>query len=71
MGRKRSKKGTEKHLNSPVQAVCKGTGAKGGWSGGKGPSLSLQKNFNSRKGDKRANRAGQGTVVQARERWQR
>ena len=32
-----------------VQAVCKGTGANGGWSGGKGPSWSVQQYFNSGK----------------------
>ena len=43
-----------------VQAVYKGTGAKGGWNGGKGPSWSVQKHFNSGKGEKGANRAGKG-----------
>ena len=41
-----------------VQAVYKGTGAKGGWNGGKGPSWSVQKYFNSGKGEKGAHRAG-------------
>ena len=30
-----------------VQAVYKGTGGKGAWNGGKGPSWSVQKHFNS------------------------
>ena len=42
------------------QAVYKGTGGKGGWNGGKGPSWSVQKYFNSGKGEKGANRAGKG-----------
>ena len=33
-----------------VQAAHKGTGAKGGWSGGEAPSWSVQKHFNSGKG---------------------
>ena len=43
-----------------VQAVYKGTGAKGGWNGGKGPSSTVQKYFNSGKGEKGANRVGKG-----------
>ena len=43
-----------------VQAMYKGTGAKGGWSGGNGTSWSVQKHFNSGKGEKGANRAGKG-----------
>ena len=43
-----------------VQAVYKGTGAKGGRSGGQGRSPSVQKCFNSGKGEKGANRAGKG-----------
>ena len=42
-----------------VQAVYKGTGAKVGWNGGKGPSWSVQKYFNSGKGAKGASRAGE------------
>ena len=33
---------------------------RGGWNGGKGPSWSVQKSFNSGKGEKGANRAGKG-----------
>ena len=36
-----------------VQAVYKGTGAKGGWNGGKDPSWSVQKYFNSGKDEKK------------------
>ena len=43
-----------------VQAVHKGTGAAGGWSGGAGPNWSVQKYFNSGKGEKGASRAGKG-----------
>ena len=43
-----------------VHAVCKGKGVKGGWSGGKGSSWSVQKYFNSGKSEKGASRAGQG-----------
>ena len=43
-----------------VQAVYKGTGGRGGWSGGKGPSWSAQTYFNSGKGEKGANRAKKG-----------
>ena len=43
-----------------VQAVYKGTGAKGGWSGGKGPSWSMQKYFNSGMVEQGGNRAGKG-----------
>ena len=46
-----------------VQAAYRGTGAKGGWNGGKGPSWSEQKYSNSGKGEKGANRAGKVTVV--------
>ena len=47
-----------------VQAVYKGTGGKGGWNGGKGPSWSVQKYFNSGKGEKRSESCWKGTVVQ-------
>ena len=43
-----------------AQAVYMGTGAKGGWNGGKGPSWSVLKFFNSGKGETGANRAGKG-----------
>ena len=43
-----------------LQAVYKGTGARGGWNGGHCPSWSVQKYFNSGKGEKGANRAGKG-----------
>ena len=43
-----------------VQAVYKGTGAKGGWNGGTGRAWSVQKCFNSGKGGQGANRAGKG-----------
>ena len=43
-----------------VQAVYMGTGGKGGWNGGKGPSWSVQKYFNSGKVEKGTNRAGKG-----------
>ena len=43
-----------------VQGVYKGTGTKGGWSGGTGPSWSVQKYFNGGKGEKGTNRAGKG-----------
>ena len=43
-----------------LQAVYKGTGGKGGRNGEKGPSWSVQKHFHSGKGEKGANRAGQG-----------
>ena len=43
-----------------MQAVYKETGAEGGWNGGKGPDWSVQKHFNSGKGDKGVNRAGKG-----------
>ena len=61
-----------------VQALYKGTG-KGRWNGGKAPSWSVQKYFNSGKGEKRSESCWKGTVVQdlrqerrkrARERWQ-
>ena len=47
---------------SPVKTkhCTRGTGAKGGWNGGKGPSWSEEKYFNSGKGEKGANRAGTG-----------
>ena len=50
MGRKRSKKGTGKTSELAVQAVYKGTGAKGVSGGGKGPSWSVQKNLQQRQG---------------------
>ena len=75
MARKHSKKGTETRLKLAVKAVFKGTGANGGWSGGMGPSWSVEKFFNSGKLEKRANRAGRGqwskTRGKARKRWQR
>ena len=43
-----------------VCGVYKGTLAKGGWSGGMGPSWSVQMYFNSGKGEKGPNRAGEG-----------
>ena len=59
MARKHSKRCAEKTSDLAVQAVYKGTG-KGGWNAGKGPSWSVQKYFNSGKGEKGANRAGKG-----------
>ena len=53
MARKRLKKGTEKYLNLQCKAVYKGTGGKGGWNGGQGPSWSVQKYFNSGMGEKK------------------
>ena len=54
----------EGHGKAPelaVQAVYKGTGGRGGWNGGKDPNWSVQKYFNSGKGEKKgANRAGTG-----------
>ena len=51
-----------------MQAVYKGTGANGGGTGGKDPSWSVQKYFNSGKGEKGADRAGtdSGTRQEAR-----
>ena len=60
MARKHSNKGTERQSEFAVQAVHKGTGAKGVWNGGKCPSWSVQKYFNSGKGQKGADRAGTG-----------
>ena len=56
----RAQEGCGETSELAVQAVCKGTGGKGGWNGGKGPSWSVQKYFNSGKGEKGANRAGKG-----------
>ena len=52
--------GNGKTSELAVQAVYKGTGAKDGWNGGEGPSWSVQKYFNSGKGEKAADRAGKG-----------
>ena len=43
-----------------MQVVCKGTGAKGGWGGGNGPSWSVQKYFSSGKSEKGAKRTRKG-----------
>ena len=53
-----------------VQAVYKGTGAKGGWNGGKGPCWSVQKYFNSGKDEKKkriALKRGSGPEPEARQ----
>ena len=59
-GEEAFKKGYGKTFELAVQAVYQGTGGKGGWNGGKGPSWSVQIYFNSGKGEKGANRAGKG-----------
>ena len=50
--------GYGKRSELAVRAVYKGTGRKGRSNGGQGPSRSVQKNFNSGKGERGANRAG-------------
>ena len=59
-GEETFEEGCGKTSELAVQAVYKGTGAKGGWNGGEGPSWNVQKFLNSGKGDKGANRAGKG-----------
>ena len=60
MARERSTNWYGKTSELAVQAVYTGTGGKGGRNGGKGPSWSVQKYFNSGKGEKGASRAGKG-----------
>ena len=57
-------------------AVYSGTGAKGGWNGGKGPSRSVQKHFNSGKGEKKERivlewDSGPKPEARKEEKWQR
>ena len=59
-GEEAFEEGCGKTFELAVQAVYKGTGAKGGRNGGKGPSWSVQKYHNNGKGEKGANRAGKG-----------
>ena len=59
-GEEAFEEGYEKTSDLAVQAVCKGTGAKGGWRGGAGPTGVYGKYFNSGKSENGANRAGKG-----------
>ena len=62
-GEEAFEEGSGKTSEPAVQAVYKGTGAKGGWNGGKGPSWSVQTYFNSAR-VKKERIVRTGTMVQ-------